>query len=55
LAVVADLSESQDRQRDRDRDEASPHTDILVRRQAGVKESDANSTPPSSDHPFNVF
>jgi IS1 family transposase len=39
LVSVADLSEGQDRQRDRDRDEASPHTDILVRRQVGVKES----------------
>ena len=41
LIIVADLSEGQDRQCDHDRDEASPHTDIVVRRQAGVKEVDA--------------
>jgi hypothetical protein len=42
LAIVATRNESQDCQRDHDGDDASHHTDILVRRQAGVKESDAN-------------
>ena len=42
LIVVANLGDGQDRQRNHDRDEASPHLDILVRKQGGVKEQTPN-------------
>ena len=41
------LSEGQDRQRDHDGDQASPHTDILVRKHAGVKKQTPRKQTPA--------